>query len=114
MASLDSARWRNGNCRHVVAPWRGTHAVLAVATNNLDWLRARHAEGTLNNQVTDVGGFVSLAVRLDRPEALTLLLELGFDPDERMDTTGRGGKPLEYCAKTRRTDLAEILLRHGA
>jgi ankyrin repeat protein len=86
----------------------------AVATNNLDWLRARHAEGTLNNQVTDVGGFVSLAVRLDRPEALTLLLELGFDPDERMDTTGRGGKPLEYCAKTRRTDLAEILLRHGA
>ena len=71
-------------------------AFWAVAMNKGDWLRARHAEGRLANPVSDVGGLVTFAVRLDRPEMLTLLLDLGFDPDERPDPADPLGKPLEY------------------
>ncbi|HEX5110142.1 MAG TPA: hypothetical protein VFV95_16940 [Vicinamibacterales bacterium] len=89
-------------------------AFWAVAMNQGDWLRARHAEGRLVNQVTDVGGLVTFAVRLDRPEMLELLLDLGFDPDERPDPAEPLGKPLEYCVLEQRVALADILLRRGA
>ena len=89
-------------------------AFWAVAMNKGDWLRARHAEGRLANQVSDVGGLVTFAVRLDRPEMLTLLLDLGFDPDERPDPAEPLGKPLEYCLQHQRFALADILLQRGA
>ena len=89
-------------------------AIWAVAMNDGDWLRARHAEGRLTNPVSDVGGLVTFAVRLDRPDMLTLLLDLGFDPDERPDPSKPEGKPLEYCARERRFALAETLVRCGA
>jgi len=86
----------------------------AVAMGDADWVRARHAQGTLMNSVSDVGGLVTFAVRLDRPEMLTLLLDLGFDPDERPDPAKPGGKPLEYCARTRRFAMADTLVARGA
>lgn len=94
----------------------------AVAMNQGDWLRARHAEGALENPVSDVGGLVTFAVRLDRPEMLELLLDLGLDPDEHPSRAVEGrearpavaGKPLEYCMLERRPHLADILLRRGA
>ena len=89
-------------------------AFWAVATGNGEWLRARHAEGALVNPVSDVGGLVTFAVRLDRPGMLTLLLDLGFDPNERPDPGEPNGKPLEYCARDRRPELADILLKRGA
>jgi ankyrin repeat protein len=89
-------------------------AFWALATDNLAWLRARHAEGALQNPVGDVGGLVTFAVRVDRPEALALLLDLGFDPNERPDQAIPGGKPLEYCVSERRFALAGILLQRGA
>ena len=89
-------------------------AFWAVAMNDGDWLRARHAEGRLTNPVSDVGGLVTFAVRLDRPDMLTLLLDLGFDPDERPEPSKPEGKPLEYCALERRFALAETLVRRGA
>jgi ankyrin repeat protein len=103
-------------------------AYWAVAMNDGGWLRARHSEGALTNPISDVGGLVTHAVRLHRPEMLTLLLDLGFDPDERSDTDTPGsekgrpaplgsgvmGKPLEFCAKHQRADLADILVRRGA
>ena len=97
-------------------------AFWAVAMSDGDWLRARHAAGTLENRVSDVGGLVTFAVRLDRPEMLTLLLDLGFDPDEHPDTRRAGpsgpagltGKPLEYCALEQRQRLADILIGRGA
>jgi ankyrin repeat protein len=89
-------------------------AFWAVAMNQGDWLRARHAEGRIANPVSDVGGLVTFAVRLDRPEMLTLLLDLGFDPDERPDPADPVGKPLEFCLKHQRLALAEILLQRGA
>ena len=89
-------------------------AFWAVAMNNGHWLRARHAEGRLVNPVSDVGGLVTFAVRLDRPDMLTLLLDLGFDPDERPDPIDPVGKPLEYCLRDQRPALADILLERGA
>jgi ankyrin repeat protein len=89
-------------------------AFWAVAMNKGDWLRARHAEGRLANPVSDVGGLVTFAVRLDRPEMLTLLLDLGFDPDERPDLADPLGKPLEFCLRKQRLALADILLQRRA
>ena len=89
-------------------------AFWAVAMNKGDWLRARHSEGRLTNQVSDVGGLVTFAVRLDRPEMLTLLLDLGFDPDERPDPAEPLGKPLEFSLQHQRTALSDLLLQRGA
>jgi ankyrin repeat protein len=86
----------------------------AVASGDAEWLRARQSEGTLVNQVGDGGGLVTFAVRLDRPEMLTLLLDLGFDPDERPDPARSGGRPLEWCAREQRFKMAETLLARGA
>jgi ankyrin repeat protein len=88
----------------------------AVATGNADWLRARHAQGSL----PDESGLISLAVTSRRPEVLRLLLEFGFDPDERERVGGleevvpSSGGPLRECARTGNTVQAQILLEHGA
>lgn len=97
-------------------------AFSAIALNDLDWLRARHRDGTLQNHVIDVGGLVTFAVRLDRREALELLLDLGFDPNEHPSREPGAprpdpdfiGKPLEYCAYEQRTELASLLVQRGA
>jgi ankyrin repeat protein len=86
----------------------------AVAANNAGWLRARHVQGTLVNRVTDDGGLLTFAVVTNRPEMLDVLLDLGFDPDERADPAQPGGKPLECCASQHRFEMAETLLARGA
>ena len=93
----------------------------AVAAGDTAWLRARHQEGSLVNPVRwNGGGLLTVAVRHNRPEVLALLLEFGFDPDERV-SEGEGdwvaysqSYPLWYCAALGRREMAEILLRHGA
>ncbi len=93
----------------------------AVAAGDIGWLRARHAEGSLVNPIRwNGGGLLTVAVRHNRPEVLALLLEFGFDPDERV-SEGEGdwvaysqGYPLWYCAALGRREMAELLLRHGA
>jgi hypothetical protein len=56
----------------------------------VEWLRARHAEGKLVNPIRwDGGGLLTVAVRHNRPEMLRLLLDFGFDPDERV-SSGEG------------------------
>ncbi len=97
----------------------------AVALGEADWLRARHAEhGLANPRVVDIfappAGLLTIAVKHDRPEILSLLLDLGLDPDERMRVDGleqaefTWGTPLWHCAALGRYEMAEILLRHGA
>jgi ankyrin repeat protein len=91
-------------------------ARLAVAVGDVHWLRARHAEGALNNE----SRLVTQAVKSNRPEILTLLLDLGLDPDESGRVGGldevvpTSGEPLRECARLGRRDLAEILLTRGA
>jgi ankyrin repeat protein len=93
----------------------------AVANGDLQWLRARLAEGKLTNQVRwDGGGLLTIAVRTNRFEALEFLLECGFDPDERV-SSGEGdwiaysqGYPLWYAAALGRREMAILLLDRGA
>jgi ankyrin repeat protein len=93
----------------------------AVASGDIDWLRARQAEGTLANPIRwDGGGLLTVAVRHNQPEMLRLLLDFGFDPDERV-SSGEGdwvaysqGYPLWYCAALGRRGMAETLLERGA
>jgi ankyrin repeat protein len=93
----------------------------AVALGEVEWLRARHAEGTLVNPITwEAGGLLTVAVRHSRPHALALLLDLGFDPDERVasgagsDVTWSQGFPLWHAAALGRLEMAETLLQRGA
>jgi ankyrin repeat protein len=91
----------------------------AVARGDAAWIRARHAEGTLINP-TAGDGLLTLAVRHDKPEILSLLLELGFDADERRREPGADevvvswGQPLAECTESGRLEMARMLLEHGA
>lgn len=100
---------------------RDDAARAAVARGDADWLRARHAEGALTNPIEwSRGGLLTAAVEHDRPESLTLLLDFGFDPDERVRSTEvdedhySQGFPLWHCAAHGKPQLAEILLQRGA
>lgn len=93
----------------------------AVALGDLEWLRARHAESPIANSIDwRNGGLLTIAVRYNRPEILSFLLEIGFDPQELI-REGEGsqaavsqGYPLWHCGALGRREMAEILLAHGA
>ena len=65
-------------------------------------------------------GVLQAAVRGHRPHVLRRLLELGLDPNERMqlgqveDQTFSSGGPLLEAVNTGRIDMARLLLAHGA
>ena len=97
-------------------------APAAVALGNADWLRARHAERLLISPIEDSGGLLRIAVSHNRPEILALLLDFGFDPDERKRFGETGGDevvftwgmPLSHCAGSGKYAMAEMLLKRGA
>ncbi|MGH9723220.1 MAG: ankyrin repeat domain-containing protein [Bryobacteraceae bacterium] len=94
----------------------------AVALGDADWLRTRHAEGALANPIDDSGGLLRIAASHNRPAILALLLEFGFDPDERTRFGDVGGDevvftwgmPLWHCAGSGKYAMAEMLLERGA
>ena len=92
----------------------------AVILGETDWLRAQHAEGKLENAIGEDGGLLSLAVKHNRSDILKLLLDMGFDPDERVrlqnldEVVFSAGGPLHLCAGTGKLAMAEMLLAHGA
>jgi ankyrin repeat protein len=91
----------------------------ALTTGNAEWLRARHAEGTLGQPIYGDEGLLSLAVRYDLGEMLELLLDLGFDPDERRRVDLEPpeytwGQPLRHCAEFGKPEMAKLLLARGA
>lgn len=91
----------------------------AVASGNAEWLRARHGDGTLGNPIYGDEGLLSLAVKYDRPDILALLLDLGFDPDERRrldiePAEDSWGQPLRNCAEYGKLAMAAMLLARGA
>ena len=99
-----------------MTPWA------AVALGDAGWLRARHAQGSLINMIEGTGGMLRIAAAYNRADILQLLLDLGFDPNERarmedMDADGIAftwGMPLYHCAQFGKYEMAEILLKHGA
>lgn len=94
----------------------------AVALGDAEWLRTAHANGTLAYRIDDNGGLLTAAVRHDRAEVLSLLLDFGLDPDERVplpDLDGdeivhTWGMPLWHAVRGRKHGMAEILLDRGA
>ncbi len=92
----------------------------AAALGRADWIRARHAEGTLVDPASGAIGLLETAVRHHRSEIVALLLDLGFDPDERMRVEGMdeiiysAGGPLYCCVTEGNRELAETLLARGA
>ena len=94
----------------------------AVVLGRTEWLRDAHDSGTLVNPIDEWGGLLSLAVNHSRPEILSMLLDWGFDPDERTrfrdvggdDVVFTWGMPLSYCASSCKHAMAEMLLERGA
>lgn len=92
----------------------------AVRRGDADFLRARHGEGSLENPIGPSGGLLTLAVTHDRPDILALLLDLGFDPNERTRLEAveqivySAGFPLWRCAALGQQAMAEMLLARGA
>jgi hypothetical protein len=95
-------------------------AYSAVALGEADWLRARNGEGGFVNPLESWGGLLTVAVRHNRPEILALLLDFGFDPDERVrlqdmeEVAYTWGMPLWHCARSGKYQMAEMLLARGA
>jgi len=100
----------------------GAHmtARAAVARGDADWIRAAHANGTLPGPIDAVGGLLRVAVTHERAAILELLLDVGFDPNERVRVPGvetveySSGYPLWECAAIGKHAMADILLRRGA
>jgi ankyrin repeat protein len=101
----------------------GTYS--AVALGDAGWIRAHHADGTLEMPAEcdrDAGcvGLLEVAVWHNRPEMLALLLDLGFDPNERLRAGGAdepvysAGGPLFCCVVKGNRRMAEMLLAKGA
>lgn len=95
--------------------------VRAVARGDLEWLKARHAERPLANVIDwQAGGLLTLAAVRNQRDAISLLLDFGFDPDERTrwsegpDAAYSQGYPLWHCAATGKAEIAELLLQRGA
>jgi len=92
----------------------------ATALGDADWLRNSRAAGTLMNQISASGGLLRIAITHNRPRILELLLESGFDPDERVRLNeGDGapftwGMPLQHAVQLQRYAMAETLLNRGA
>jgi ankyrin repeat protein len=94
----------------------------AAALGDAEWLRARSAESVLVNPIEDDGGCLRVAASHNRPDIVALLLDLGFDPNERtrFQAVGRDlvvvnwGMPLWECATSGRHQIAELLLHRGA
>jgi len=95
-------------------------AAAAAALGDGDWLRARHEEGNLRDQNDGSGGLLRIAVTHNRAGILALLLDIGFDPDERValneddDVPFTWGMALQHAVQLRRYEMAETLLNHGA
>jgi ankyrin repeat protein len=92
----------------------------AAALGDVEWLRARQAAGTLTDQNDGSGGLLRIAVTHNRPEILDLLLDFGFDPDERVrlhdgdDAPFTWGMALQHAVQLKRYAMAETLLKRGA
>jgi ankyrin repeat protein len=95
-------------------------AAAAAALGDAEWLRARHADGALSDQNDGSGGLLRIAVTHNRHRILDLLLDLGFDPDERVrlneddDVPFTWGMALQHAVQLRRYEMVETLLRRGA
>lgn len=92
----------------------------AIRRGDTDFLQARHARQSLVPPRDDRGWLLQVAVEADRPEVLEMLLDLGLDPDARVEVGDADqiefswGMPLYACARTGKHEMAKMLLERGA
>jgi ankyrin repeat protein len=98
---------------------RGAHMTprAATALGDIEWLRTWFAK---DPPAREKHALLRIAVTHDRREVLDLLLDLGFDPDDRQqlhdedDPPFTWGMPLQHAVELQRYELAETLLERGA
>jgi ankyrin repeat protein len=89
----------------------------AVAIGDADAVRRMHREGRLRNEDWGRGGLLSIAVRVNRIDMVSLLLDLGLDPNEPAEEGEEGkvaGAPLWFASMCGRYEIAELLISRGA
>jgi ankyrin repeat protein len=90
----------------------------AAALGDREAMVRRHREGGLLNEIHMFrGGLLAVAVRVNRPDLLATLLDLGLDPDESVvtdDDARSWGMPLWFASMCGRHEMAELLLARGA
>jgi ankyrin repeat protein len=91
----------------------------AVAIGDKEVILQMHREGCLKNEIHSLrGGLVSIAVRVSRVDMVSLLLDLGLDPDESVQASDGAhqswGMPLWFASMCGRHEIAELLLARGA
>lgn len=98
---------------------RGAHLTAkgAAALGDAEWLRQRFQR---DEHRTDKHDLLRIAVTHNRTDALDLLLDLGFDPDDRQRLSEEDeapftwGMPLQHAVELQRYEMAETLLNRGA
>ena len=113
---LDFAAWEGNEPVAALLIERGATLTLlsAAALGRWDDLASRPLDSLRGKAL------LQAAVRGNHPDVLRGLLELGLDPNERVqlgqheDQTFTAGAPLMEAVNTGRTDLARLLLEHGA
>jgi ankyrin repeat protein len=120
---LKNARIHPARFHEVVQLLRANGAELtsraAVAIGDREAVTRMHRDRRLKNDVEFWGGgLLTIAVKVNRIDMVSLLLDLGFDPDEPAVPTEDGGQswgfPLWFAAVCGRHDIAELLLTRGA
>ena len=92
-------------------------AKAAAALGDVEWLRARYTQNTPAGPRHDL---LRIAVTHNRAHVLGLLLDLGFDPDDRRplsdddEAPSTWGMPLQHAVELQRYEMAETLLKRGA
>src|SRR5262245_21909741 len=89
----------------------------AVAIGDAEAVRRLHREGRLENEDWGRGGLLSIAVKVNRIEMVSLLLDLGLDPNEPAEEEDGGtvaGAPLWFASMCGRLEIAELLISRGA
>jgi len=91
----------------------------AVAIGDGEAVMQMHREGQLKNEIDFWGGgLLTIAVKVNRIDMASVLLDLGFDPDETAAPTEDGGEswgfPLWFAAVCGRHEIAELLITRGA
>lgn len=98
---------------------RGAHMTAkgAAALGDVEWLRQRFER---DEHRTDKHDLLRIAVTHNRTDVLDLLLDLGFDPDDRQrlseddEAPFTWGMPLQHAVELQRYEMAETLLTRGA
>lgn len=98
---------------------RGAHMTskAAAALGDAEWLRHRFER---DEHRTDRHDLLRVAVTHNRTHVLDLLLDLGFDPDDRQPLSDDDeapftwGMPLQHAVELQRYEMAETLLQRGA